>query len=134
MVVVDASVAFKWFRAEPDSAAAERLAVDHDLAAPELVLAEVANAAWKAVRLGQLATAQLEAAVRALPRYIVLLEPLRPLAVPAAAIAHEIDHPVYDCFYLALAERHRITMVTADRRLLAGVAGTRWAPTVQPLG
>jgi predicted nucleic acid-binding protein len=29
------------------------------------------------------------------------------------------DHPIYDCFYLALAEREHLPIVTADGRLLA---------------
>jgi len=44
---------------------------------------------------------------------------LRPLAVPALTIAHDLDHPIYDCFYLALAERERAPLISADKRLLA---------------
>ena len=30
-------------------------------------------------------------------------------------MAHELGHPVYDCLYLALAEREQALVVTADR-------------------
>jgi predicted nucleic acid-binding protein len=48
IVVVDASVAIKWFIQEPDRTAA-RLLLEPDkrLLAPELLVAEVANAIWK---------------------------------------------------------------------------------------
>lgn len=35
---------------------------------------------------------------------------------PALALAQELDHPVYDCLYLALVEREKRPLVTADRR------------------
>ena len=41
----------------------------------------------------------------ALPGYFAFLSPLTPLAARATALAEALDHPVYDCFYLALAER-----------------------------
>ena len=47
MLVLDASVAVKWFVEEPGTAAAlALLAEDESLIAPELVIAEVANVAW----------------------------------------------------------------------------------------
>jgi predicted nucleic acid-binding protein len=35
------------------------------------------------------------------------------------ALAIRLKHPIYDCFYLALAERERCALVTADARLIA---------------
>ena len=43
---------------------------------------------------------------------------MRPLMPRAFAIAGRLGHPVHDCVYLALAERERATLVTADERLL----------------
>ncbi len=48
------------------------------------------------------------------------------LARTALAIAIELDHPVYDCIYLALARRRGAPLVTLDRRLTARLAGTRY--------
>lgn len=56
------------------------------------------------------------------------------LAAPAARAALEIDHPVHDCFYLALAELESAPLVTADARLVARTRGTRWAGQVVLLG
>ena len=37
----------------------------------------------------------------------------------ALAIAVDLNHPIYDCFYLALAEREHAPLISADKRLLA---------------
>jgi predicted nucleic acid-binding protein len=45
-LIVDASVAVKWFFREPDSQRAIDLRQgDHDIIAPELIIAEIGNAA-----------------------------------------------------------------------------------------
>jgi predicted nucleic acid-binding protein len=52
-VVVDASVALKWVIEEPGSDAAVALRSE-SLIAPDLWLAEAANALWRRTRLGDL--------------------------------------------------------------------------------
>jgi predicted nucleic acid-binding protein len=37
----------------------------------------------------------------------------------ALEIAIHLNHSIYDCFYLALAERERCASITADAKLLA---------------
>lgn len=51
----------------------------------------------------------------------------------ASELASLLDHPAYDCFYLALAEQRRAPVVTADRRFVAKTHGSRWAGQVVPL-
>ena len=41
------------------------------------------------------------------------------LCVRALALAIDLRHPVYDCFYLALAERENAPLATADEGLIA---------------
>jgi predicted nucleic acid-binding protein len=54
LIVVDASVAVKWFIHEPDRPAARRLLVPQSrLIAPDLIVAEVASAMWKRVVAGE---------------------------------------------------------------------------------
>ena len=38
-------------------------------------------------------------------------------------MALDLNHPIFDCFYLAAALRNDTKLVTADRRLLAKAAG-----------
>ena len=118
-LIVDASVALKWFAEEIGSDKADAvLASPEDLHAPDLLLAELGNALRKKVRSGVVKRQQALEALQNAPRYFVQLHPLPGLALRAAEIALELQHPIYDCFYLALAERERCAMVTADERLL----------------
>ena len=55
------------------------------------------------------------------------------LASRAFEIAAELRQPVYDCFYLALAESEDAMLVTADRRLIGRLAGSRWDALCRPL-
>ena len=133
-LVVDASVALKWILEEDGSERARALAARDDLLAPDLILAEVANALWRACRLRRMSAPEAKHGLQTVSKIMARLEPATRLADVAFAIALELDHPVYDCFYLALAEREAATLVTADRRLLAKVAGSGWAACAQFLG
>lgn len=127
-IVVDASVAIKWYLAEEDwEAARGLLAGAAQVAAPELVVAEVSNAAWKAYRRGLIAAEHQVLIAADVAQVFDRLEPLSSLSVRASAIAREIDHPVYDCFYLALSEARDARLVTSDERLLSKTNGTAFA-------
>ncbi len=133
-VVVDASVALKWFVEEKGSAQARSLLTeDTVLAAPDLVVAEVCNAAWKLERLGVLGRSEREAIAAEIEGLFDRVSALGPLAPRATAIARTLDHPIYDCFYLALAEREEGRFVTADRRLANRLDGTQWHGLVRDL-
>jgi predicted nucleic acid-binding protein len=133
-LVVDASVALKWYLIEDGAEAARQILADGDtLVAPELIVAEVCNACWLAARRGELGPAQEEAIAEDITRVFDRLERLVPHAPRAAAIARAIDHPVHDCFYLALSEALRAPLVTADGRLLARVADTPFAARTRGL-
>jgi len=55
------------------------------------------------------------------------------LASRAFGLARRLDHPAYDCLYLALAELERTHVVTADRRLLKKLVGTDAERLARPL-
>ncbi len=134
-LVVDASVACKWFVEEAGSAAAAVLLEGGEsLVAPDLVVAEVCNALWRKLRAGEIAAEQAEAGVEGLAGLFDDLVPSGRLAVDAFAIAKALRHPVYDCFYLALAEHGDTRLVTADAALLGRLAGTPWARRAMGLG
>jgi predicted nucleic acid-binding protein len=127
-IVVDASVALKWYLKEEDSEAALALLDSAErLIAPDLVVAELCNGAWRLIRRGELRTEQLALLARGVPDVFSTLHGSASLATRAAAIALELDHPVYDCFYLALSETRNAPLVTADRRLVLKVEGTPFA-------
>jgi predicted nucleic acid-binding protein len=116
--VVDASVAVKWLVPERLSAAAERiLAMEVELLAPDLLPIEAANALWKKTVRRELSARDADRALALLLRGPILLQPSGPLLPRALSLARRFRHPVYDCVYLALAERERASLVTADARL-----------------
>jgi predicted nucleic acid-binding protein len=118
--VIDASVASKWVLPEPDSDKATELrSADPDLIAPSLVAAEIGNALWKAHRRGDTATVDTGDMLKVAVAHFTRLVPTEELAHAALRFAIDLRHPIYDCFYLALAEREAATLVTADARLLA---------------
>ncbi|MCW2243497.1 type II toxin-antitoxin system VapC family toxin [Azospirillum canadense] len=116
-MIVDASVAVRWYAVDDWTPSAQALMnVPGTLLAPDFFVAEVANALWKLARAGHVQDAQAEAGLEQLPR-VVSLEPAAPLALRAFSIARMLNHSVYDCLYLALAERHGERLVTLDKRL-----------------
>jgi predicted nucleic acid-binding protein len=93
----------------------------------------VCNASWLACRRGEISAPQQAAIAADITRIFDRLERLVPHAARAVAIARELDHPVYDCFYLAVSEALDAPLVTADGRLLARVAGTPFSERTQGL-
>src|SRR3954452_24847074 len=118
-LIVDASFAVKGFAQEPNSDKAEAvLAGPDELIAPELVLAELGNALRKKAVQGILGRKQALEAIAKAPTFFARLYPLPDLALRAAEIAFDLQHHIYDCFYLALAERERVPFVTADEDVI----------------
>lgn len=115
--VVDASIALKWAFTEDGSAEANRLLLQ-TLIAPDLIVAECANAVWKKVRRSEISQADAEIAVRLLSIAPVEHRPTRHLFEATTRMAIEIQHPAYDCLYLALAEAEQCRFVTADAALV----------------
>ena len=117
--VVDASVAVKWFVNEVRSAEARAvLASGQQIIAPDLIIPETCNAAWKKLTRGDISWEQGEAMVRALPLSFDRLAPTAPLSERALELAQRFDHPAYDCFYVALAESESAVLVTDDDQVI----------------
>jgi predicted nucleic acid-binding protein len=133
-LVVDASVAYKWFVNEQGSGDAVALrSASRPLIAPDLIVSEVCNSAWKSFRRGELSIAQCGIVATAIERSLAWLVPSAPLASAAMRMATTLDHPIYDCLYLALAERESTVLVTVDRRLLNRLVGTAYSGLARPL-
>jgi predicted nucleic acid-binding protein len=130
-VVVDASVAIKWFVAESDSDVADRLLERQvELHAPLLLMSEFANGLWKNFRKELIDSAQAEAALRGIRRTIAHWHATEPMLGYALGLSLRLDHPVYDFLYVALAERNGVQCVTADLRLLRKIRATEHAERV----
>lgn len=129
-VVIDASVAIKWVVEEEDSAKAVLLIDGPSLSAPDLLMPECANILWKKTRRGELSRDEALLAIELLVRADIELVPTRALASAATALSLNLDHPAYDCMYLALAVERGDVFVTADRRFVRLIADQS-APDLQ---
>ncbi|WP_170149440.1 type II toxin-antitoxin system VapC family toxin [Rhodoplanes roseus] len=133
-LVVDASVAVRWaFKTSDTPAARSVLGVDERLIAPDLIIAEIASAAWKLVQFerfdADLARRGLDEAVRLVNEIV----PCATLKDRAFAIALDLRHPVYDCFYLALCEVRGCRLASLDARLARKCAATPYAALLAPV-
>lgn len=119
-VIVDASVALKWVVDEEDSDLAVQLA-DLDLAAPAIFSSECANGLWAKAQRREITPEEAVERLQALMAVPVELVPVEALAEEALLLALSMEHPVYDCFYLALALRRDVLLITADGRFTDAV-------------
>lgn len=134
MLVADASVAIRWmFDLDRSDRAEELLQSGERLIAPDLVLAEITNAAWKLAAFGGVAADTVGLRVSAVSKEFEEFIPSHDLKDRALAIALELRHPAYDCFYVALAEQRGCQLVTADDRLIRRCAGTSFEQLVRAL-
>lgn len=117
-IVIDASVAIKWVVSEEGTPAALALRRSGRMAAPDLLTAECANILWKKVQRGQLLVDEAMMAARLLERADIEIWPMGQLLESATRLAITLEHPAYDCVYLALASMQNWRFVTADDRLL----------------
>lgn len=115
--VIDASVAAKWLVPEPGSAPASALLAD-DLKVPDLLFPEVANILWKKQMRAEIDTSTADAAARWLLQVPLQVHACAGLTAEAVRLSIRLQHPAYDCFYLALARQTGCPLVTADRRLV----------------
>ena len=123
-IVIDASVALKWVFDEPGTEAAITLLAE-ELVAPELWLAEAATALWRHVRLGEVSVAEAVVRIEELRNAPVASMSVEPYVRRALQFGTMLDHPVYDCLYLALAEHCDTYVITDDSRFFtaANAAG-----------
>src|SRR5437868_6865082 len=117
--VLDSSVAFKWLVAEVDTPKALRLRDDFrqsliELIAPDVLPVEATHALTRAERQKRISTAQGAALLKDLLINLPLLRSYLPLLPRAYEISSGKRVGVYDCLYVALAEREGCHLVTAD--------------------
>ena len=130
MIVVDASVAVKWFVSEADSAAALAIFRSGDaLLSPDHALGEIGEVLVRNCRRGDLTVVETRNASDAIAARLALRSPL-PLIDLATTIALDAAISFYDALYVAAAERWHVPLVTADARLVNSVARTPWRSRV----
>lgn len=132
MIVVDASVAVKWAVVEPGrDEALKVLDLGQELRAPDLIFAELSNVMRRKLKSGEVTAEQ---ALRALDGVLLTLAitPTAELWRDALEVARQLDHSVYDCFYLSAALGGGI-LVSADEVFLRKCLNSNFAPFVSSL-
>lgn len=121
--VLDSSVGFKWLVVEDDTPKARTLRDDyqravHELLAPDIYPVEIAHALTRAERQGRITPAQGAQLLKDMFKTCPRLHPYLPLLPRAYEISSAVRKGVYDCLYIALAEREGCEFLTADEKLV----------------
>ena len=134
-VVVDTSVAVKWFFDEPYSREALRLLEAFEQGrlrplAPDLIYAEFANTVWKRVVSAHVSAEDGEGVIAAFLDLPLELTPSPLVLQSAYRLALEHRQSIYDALFLALSLQAGADLVTADRAFYesvnAGFPQVRW--------
>ena len=124
-MIIDASVALKWFLDEEGRDKALDLIGREALVAPDFLLLECANTFSVKVRRGLM---QAETAQRALvaleQRFGVRFLPSRTHMASALDLALALKRSAYDCLYLALAMESGDRVVTADEKFERAISAS----------
>ena len=125
-LVIDSSVAVKWFIAEPYSAEARRIldAYQNGLLsflAPDLINAEVGNIIWKKQSFQGLDASDAQEVLEEFRRLQFTLARSAELLGDAYKIAVTHRRTVDDALYIALSVREGCRFVSADEKLANAV-------------
>lgn len=133
-LVVDANIAVLWTFESPLAASAVRLLRKTDeLVAPDLIVPEVANSFYKYAKMFPDRLPRIMDGLEFLPRWFSELVPSVVLRSRAFELALELQHPTYDCFYLALALERDVKLVTADTHFHRKAAAAGYQSSVSLL-
>jgi predicted nucleic acid-binding protein len=134
-VVVDASIAVKWFVPEIHSELAARLLdAEFIVSAPDLIGPELGNTLWKKVRRREITPKEAAEILKTFPSLGVEIYPSSALLSSAFEVAVVLDRTVYDSLYLALAVAQDGALVTADQKFHAAVIESTLASHVRWIG
>lgn len=130
LIVLDASVAVKWFLPEKvETLATEALALlsrhtesEIHIIVPDLFWVEFASVLWKAIRRGNFPKASADAALATITQYNFPTFPTVKLLSKAFEIATTYERTVYDSLYVALAVQTNSQLITADECLANSLA------------
>jgi predicted nucleic acid-binding protein len=134
-VVLDASIAMKWYIREDDSDSAQGI-LDSEVLflAPDILFVEVAGALIRQNRVyKQISKDDVLVAVDHLLRLGIEAVSSVILLGKAVEISLALGHPIKDCFYVALAERWKTVLVTADLQLYDKLKKSKWAASATTL-
>ena len=121
-IIVDASVAAKWFFPEEGSSKAlHLLSGEYELMAPDLLYSEFGNIVWKIHRKGIIDSADALEIVNQFQMLPIDIHPTERLLPTAFEIAISSGSTVYDSMYLAMGLCTETPVITADNKFYKGI-------------
>jgi len=121
-LVMDSSVAIKWFVVETHSDDARRVLTDYqtgaiNLLAPDLLFAEIGNIVWKKHVQQGMSAADARLILDGFRKLTFQTTPAEALLDEAYRLAVRHRRAVYDALYVALSVREKCQFITADQKL-----------------
>ena len=129
MIVVDASLALKWFLPEPGAEAATALLLEQDeIAGPDMLAVEVHATLVRGANMVKSNRVEAETAIRRFQAMIesgevALIRSLPKQIERAANLAIDLGHPLKDCIYLVLAMEMECDLITCDGKFAEKAKG-----------
>lgn len=125
-IVVDSSVAVKWFVKETHSSLAGKILHEYgqgrwEFLAPDLIYAEYGNIIWKKRVFQGFDASDADFAVKKFQSIALTLTPVKDIFDAAFKIAVRYKRTFYDSLYLALSVRENCEFVTADEKFYNSV-------------
>jgi predicted nucleic acid-binding protein len=134
MAVVDANVMVCCFVQRPVSARSLAFVGSGEpLIAPDLLLVEVSSTLAKYVRRGAIDAGLARASFDALPRLVGEIVSTQHLAGEALRLGLQHAQAPADFIYVLLARERATHLATADQKLIAKLAGTRYRADVRDI-
>jgi predicted nucleic acid-binding protein len=129
MLVMDSSAALKWYLPEPFADKAKHLLDDYqhgtiNLIAPDIFAIETLHALAKAERQKRITSGAAHPIWLSIMSDCPVLHSHLSLLDRAYEIAAAAHIGIYDCTYVALAEREDCELATADDRLIRNLQAT----------
>src|SRR5450432_2480647 len=127
--VLDSNIGVKWILTDDLSKKARAFRDEfiqglHEGLAPDVFLVEAAHALTRAQRQGRVTPTEVNSFMGDLLTTLPQPHPYPPLLARAIEISLQTRHGVYDCLYVALAEREGCELLTADTKLINNLQPT----------
>jgi predicted nucleic acid-binding protein len=100
---------------EPERASIQQLTIGHELIAPQVLPFEIGNALSAMLRQGRLECESLPKIWQAVGQIEVDLRPVDMAAALDIVTRYRIH--AYDAYFLEIASRHRLPLLTLDRHM-----------------
>lgn len=133
MIVIDSSIALQWVLPEADGERSRVYLGAPDAGAPDVILLEVANVLAKKVRSALMSGDEAQNALSIVRDGLDRIVESSSLVSRALELSVALNHPVYDCVFLACAEYAGGQLVTRDAPFFRRATERGFGHLLEPL-